>query len=121
MDKNITEFYPEERPKLPERVHASFTLEIDKCIACGLCKNACPNAVIKLGTRRNENKKRELTSYEMELQYCLFCGLCVESCPTNAIYFNDDFELSCYSRGGTVLKLMEQADADEGGADSNPQ
>jgi NADH-quinone oxidoreductase subunit I len=106
--KNVTEMYPEEKPRLSERFHGSFILTADKCIACGICSNACPNMVIKIGSERDENKKRFLTSFEMDIQYCLFCGLCVESCPTDAINFNKEFELACYSRQGVVLNMWQR-------------
>lgn len=104
--KPITELYPEQRPNLAPRFHGFFELDEDKCIACGICANACPNKVIEVKSVRDENKKRQLTGYKMELGYCLFCGLCVESCPHDAINFTTDFELSCYTREGTTYELF---------------
>ncbi len=107
--KNITEMYPEEKPKLADNFHGSFVLTESKCIACGLCAIACPNDVIKMSTARNEEtKKKYLTSYELDLQYCLFCGFCVESCPTDAINFNQEFELASYTRKGVVLHMWPE-------------
>lgn len=105
--KAITEQYPERRPNLPPRSHGSFALIEDKCTGCGTCAISCPNGVINVKTIRDENRKRHLTGFEMDLMYCLFCGLCVESCPTGALKNTTDFELSCYSRQGTLLKLYD--------------
>lgn len=100
--RKITQEYPEVMPDLPPRSHGSFVLYPEKCIACGICVNACPNGVIKVDSHRNEAGKRKLDKYSMSLGYCLFCGLCVESCPTDAIVFDTNFELACYSREDTI-------------------
>lgn len=105
--KTITEQYPERKPNLPARSHGSFTFEPEKCNACGICRNSCPNNVITISSERDEDKKRFVTGYYMELGYCLFCGLCVESCPRDSLHFNTDFELSTYHRDGTLLTLFQ--------------
>lgn len=105
--KKITENYPETMPDLPERYHGSFDFIAEKCTICGICARVCPNQVITIGSRRDENNKRFLVSYEMDIQYCLFCGYCVEGCPTAAIVFNKDFELSVYSREDVKLNLWQ--------------
>ena len=103
FSKKITELYPEVKPNLPARSHGSFILYPEKCIACGICANACPNGVIKVESYKNEEGKRALENYKMSLGYCLFCGLCVESCPTDAINFKTEFELACFNRDDTVF------------------
>ena len=103
FSKKITELYPEEMPNLPSRSHGSFILYPEKCIACGICVNACPNGVIKVESYKNEANKKVLENYKMSLGYCLFCGLCVESCPTDAINFKTDFEIACFKRDDTVF------------------
>ncbi len=111
--KTITQKYPEEKPNLPKNTHCFFDFKKEKCIACGICANSCPNNVIKIETVRGEDKKRKLKSYKMEISYCLFCGLCVESCPTDAIVFNQDFELACYKRNKTEHIFYEEKMTDE--------
>jgi NADH-quinone oxidoreductase subunit I len=104
--KEITQQYPEQRPKLPPASHGCLQLDQEKCIACGLCANACPNNVIKIKSVRDEQKKRVLTEYRVKLGQCLFCGLCVESCPQDALFWQGDFELACYHFEDTELDLM---------------
>lgn len=106
FEKNITQQYPEEHPKLPPRSRCSFQLDSEKCTACGICVLSCPNRAIIIDNYKDENKKRHLSKYEIELKYCLFCGLCVESCPSKAIQFTSDFELSVYNKAKTKLTLF---------------
>jgi NADH-quinone oxidoreductase subunit I len=102
----ITQMYPEDMPKLPPRSHGSFVLEVPKCIACGLCVNACPNKVIKVDAVKDENNKRKLTGYTMFIERCLFCGLCVEACPTSGLVFSSDFEHGVYTRAECTWDMM---------------
>ena len=106
--KAITEQYPEQMPNLSPIFHGSFALDVDKCIACGICAKSCPNNVIEIASSKGEDKKRKLDDYRMNLGRCLFCGLCVESCPTDAVNFSQDFELACFTREDTVLKLYQR-------------
>lgn len=104
--KKITQQYPEERPVLPDRFKGSLTLKVPKCIACGLCSNACPNHVIKVESVKDENNKKKLTGYKVMLERCLFCGFCVEACPTKALLWTKEFELTKFYRDDVNLDLF---------------
>lgn len=106
FDKKVTEEYPEQRPNLPPRFKGSFDLKVPKCIACGLCSNACPNHVIKIESEKDENNKKKLTGYKMMAERCLYCGFCVEACPTKALLWNHDFEKAVYLRSDVNLDLF---------------
>ncbi len=105
--KKFTVQYPDEVHPTPERFHGRFVLEVDKCIACGLCVNACPNRVISL-KRQKVGKKQYLTEYVMNIQYCLFCGLCVESCNKDALHFSRDFNMNQYFYKDIPLVLVKR-------------
>ena len=104
LSKKVTEQYPDVLPNLPARSHGSFAFDVDKCISCNICAEACPNGVIKVDTFKDEKGKKVLEKYSMNLSYCMFCGLCVESCPKKAVYFKTDFNLACFNRGDTVFQ-----------------
>jgi NADH-quinone oxidoreductase subunit I len=102
--KKVTVQYPEVKPQLPPRSHGSFAFEFDKCIACNMCADACPNGVIRVDFTKDEKGKRVLEQYNMNLSYCLFCGLCVKACPKDAVYFKTDFDMVCYHKADTTYR-----------------
>jgi len=104
--KRLTEKYPEVKPKLAERWRGSFQLDVNECIACGLCEKSCPNSAIKLTTEKTEDNKKRLSSYKLDRSYCLFCGLCVESCPKKCLRFTKEFETAVYNKDEVVLDLF---------------
>lgn len=106
FEKNITQMYPDVKPNLPPRSHGSFKLNLNACIACGICANACPNHVIEISSEKDENNKKKLTGYKMYIERCLFCGLCVESCPPKALKTITDFENACYTRDGCNIDMI---------------
>jgi len=106
FDKKLTEEYPEVKPNLPDSFKGSFMLKVPKCIACGLCANACPNNVIKIESEKDENNKKKLTGYKMMAERCLYCGFCVEACPTKALLWTKEFENAVYIREMVNLDLF---------------
>lgn len=107
LAKKVTVQYPDEQCELPERFHGRFELDADRCIACLLCANACPNRVIQI-ERSKVGKKQYLTKYVMRIEYCMFCGLCVESCNQGALRFTKVFNMNQYFRGKVRLTLVDR-------------
>lgn len=110
--KKVTVQYPEVKPQLPQRTHGSFAFDFEKCIACNMCADACPNGVIRVDFTKDEKGKRSLEQYNMNLGYCLFCGLCVKACPKDAVYFKPEFDMVCYKKPQTVFKWTKKAQED---------
>ena len=50
-------------------------IDIDECISCGACVDACPEEALELGDG----------STEVDEEKCIECGLCVGECPTDAL------------------------------------
>ena len=107
LAQKVTVQYPDERIMLPDRYHGRFELDVDKCIACMLCANACPNKVIQI-ERARVGKKQYLTKYVMRIEYCMFCGLCVESCNQGALRFSKVFNMNQYFRSKVRLTLADR-------------
>lgn len=105
--KKFTVQYPEKQHPKPERFHGRFALDADKCIACNLCANACPNKVIKITSEKVE-KKKVLTGYTMSIEYCLFCGMCVEACNKGALRFTPEHDMSQFNYDLIPLVLVKR-------------
>lgn len=104
-----TEQYPAQRPKVAERFRGAPRLNTNPetgetlCIACDLCAKACPEALIVVGSERNEQTRRkELTTFTYDISRCMFCGLCEDACPVDALELTQDFELAGFSREGAI-------------------
>ena len=113
----VTEQYPENRNTLQisPRHRAQLYMPVDedgnnRCIACGLCTQACPNGTISITTTTVTDEatgkpKKKLAEYTYDLGSCTFCQLCVNACPKDAIAFNNKFENAVFDRQKLILKL----------------
>jgi NADH-quinone oxidoreductase subunit I len=115
--RKVTEQYPENRKelKISERHRAMLTMPHDKdgnnrCIACGLCQQACPNGTISITTKNvtdeeSGKSRKVLVEYRYDLGACMFCQLCVNACPKGAIEFSNEFENAVFDRNRLIMKL----------------
>ncbi|MBO5787172.1 MAG: NADH-quinone oxidoreductase subunit I [Bacteroidaceae bacterium] len=115
--RKVTERYPENRKTLhiSERHRAMLRMPHDeegnnKCIACGLCQQACPNGTISITTRtvtdeESGKSRKVLAEYHYDLGACMFCQLCVNACPKSAIEFTNEFENAVFDRKKLIMKL----------------
>ncbi len=115
--KKVTEEYPDNRDSLVISERYAGILEMphdedgkNKCIACGICQNSCPNGTIKLVSEmvtdpETGRPKKKLVRYEYDLGQCMFCRLCINVCPTKAIRFSNKFEHAVFTREKLVKVL----------------
>jgi heterodisulfide reductase subunit A len=91
-------------------------IDMDKCIACGICAEKCPRKVddefdMGLGKRKAAYIKYGQTvplKYAIDEQSCIYlakgkCRACEKFCPTGAINFEDAQENVTVEVGGLIL------------------
>ena len=91
-------------------------VDMDKCIACGLCAEKCPRKVddefnMGLGKRKAAHIKYGQTvplKYAIDPEHCIYlskgkCRACEKFCPTGAINFEDAEETVTVEVGGMIL------------------
>jgi formate dehydrogenase major subunit len=74
---------------LHDASHTAIAVNLDACIACGLCERACrevqSNDVIGMGFRGHDMRPVFDLADEMGDSTCVACGECVQACPTGAL------------------------------------
>lgn len=111
---SVTLQYPEERPDIPEGYRGVPTLVKDangreKCVACQLCEFVCPPRAIRITSRELETGGEDAhiekapDEFEIDMLRCIYCGYCQEVCPEEAIWLQDVFSISGYSREAMVF------------------
>lgn len=74
---------------LHDASHAAIAVNLEACIACGLCERACRevqvNDVIGMGYRGADARPVFDLDDPMGASSCVGCGECVEVCPTGAL------------------------------------
>jgi NADH-quinone oxidoreductase subunit I len=110
FQKKVTVQYPDERYPIPDIARNRLYVNMDDCIGCNQCSNACPVNCISietvkslatedLGTTSTGQKKRLwVTKFDIDFAKCCFCGLCTFPCPTECIKMTTFFEYSEYTR-----------------------
>lgn len=118
FDPAVTIQYPEEKPKLPERVRNRLYVNMDDCIGCDQCARACPVNCIEIETvkslptedlgKTSNGKKKALwvTKFNIDIAKCCYCQLCVFPCPTDCIYMTDTYEFSEFERDKLMYNFV---------------
>jgi len=108
----ITEQYPEERRRLPERSRARIVLTRDpdgdeRCVACYLCSAVCPVSCISMQSAERSDGRRYAEWFRINFGRCIYCGLCEEACPTSAIQLTPEFD---HCRRDILSMVFEKED-----------
>lgn len=112
FQRTTTVHYPEETR---EYAHSEYTTlglrgihgyDVDTCIACFQCANACPVDCIHI-EHIHKGKHAIMTRFDIDYQKCLFCHLCVDPCPPHCLWMTEDFDLTGYTREDAILRLID--------------
>jgi NADH-quinone oxidoreductase subunit I len=106
----VTIQYPTVKMTLPERARNRLYVNMDDCIGCLQCSNACPVNCIDIETVKSlpsedlgttstgQKKKLYVTTFTIDIGKCCYCGLCVPPCPTECIKMTETYEFTEYKR-----------------------
>lgn len=83
----FTEYYPEQRPRLPWATKSQLYVDANDCISCYKCAKACPSDCIRIDSVRapagaladtTDGHKRtfEVIRFDIDMGQCCYCGLC---------------------------------------------
>lgn len=91
----------------------------DKCISCGLCKGACPKAVIDMVSQKQKvtvlcsSKEKGAVAKKACQVACIGCGMCAKACPVGAITVENNLAKidgsKCVNCGACALKCPTKA------------
>ncbi len=113
----VTIQYPTVKVTLPERARNRLYVNMDDCIGCLQCSNACPVNCIDIETVKSlptedlgttsagQKKKLYVTTFMIDIGKCCYCGLCVPPCPTECIKMTDTYEFTEYKRHDLIYNF----------------
>jgi NADPH-dependent glutamate synthase beta subunit-like oxidoreductase len=67
------------------RCFLNILLDVDACVLCGLCVDACPVDVISLVPADTIGEGPGTTALLLDESRCIRCGLCIDRCPSRAL------------------------------------
>ncbi|MGA2111536.1 MAG: 4Fe-4S dicluster domain-containing protein [Anaerolineales bacterium] len=89
------------RPHSPEPGFRGVPhLDMEKCIGCGACANACPSRLITLSDHDSYR------TVEFNLIRCTNCARCRDVCPEGAVTMSQQFETAAPSLGDLRISLQ---------------
>jgi formate hydrogenlyase subunit 6/NADH:ubiquinone oxidoreductase subunit I len=103
--RRFTTRFPAEPCVVPEKYRGKPEFDLDTCIGCGACVNACPSQVCLTQT---EDLDRAPPVRTITLNYytCIFCGNCEANCTTGPHEFELQMCEKCGAKIGTRKHLV---------------
>ncbi|MDD5108587.1 MAG: 4Fe-4S binding protein [Candidatus Omnitrophica bacterium] len=74
----------------------SITIDINRCIYCGMCQRKCPAQAI-LVTKDNKE-------WKIDRLRCVSCGYCVDVCPVKCLFMENTYSASTQTRTEEVFR-----------------
>ena len=100
----VTNLYPHEMMPIPDNGRYKLHNEIEDCIVCNKCVEACPVNCIEIDAIRGTEQvgtasdgspiRFYAAKFDIDMAKCCFCGLCTVVCPTECLTMTKEFDFS---------------------------
>jgi len=122
-DHIVTIQYPKESIPVPETGRYRLHNNIDECIGCNQCANACPVSCIEIKSfkrmdkdvetvKETQKKRLWVEQFDIDMSKCMFCGLCTWPCPTECLTMTSVYDYSAYDFKEHIFKFSKLTPAE---------
>ncbi len=106
----VTEMYPAEKHKPPERLRGELVWDPKSCTGCMMCVKDCPANALELVVV-DRKAKRFVMRYHADR--CTFCAQCVQSCRFKCLTMsNEQYELAALTKEPFTVTYGNDADVE---------
>jgi ech hydrogenase subunit F len=91
MSRPATRLYPFEKRTPYKITRGSISIEIDKCIFCGICQKKCPSVAITV--------TKATKDWQINRLRCIACNACVEACPKKCLNMENMYSPAVVVKG----------------------
>lgn len=91
LSRPATRLYPFEKRTPYKITRGSISIEMDKCILCGICQKRCPAQAI-IVTKATKD-------WEINRLRCVACNACVEVCPKKCLHTENMYSPAVVAKG----------------------
>lgn len=114
----VTIQYPKESIPVPDTGRYRLHNNIDECIGCNQCANACPVSCIEITSfkrldkdvetvKETQKKRLWVEQFDIDMSKCMFCGLCTWPCPTECITMTKVYDYSVFDFRDHIYKFSD--------------
>ncbi len=84
IHKPMTVQFPMEKLTIAERYRGQHSLDMMRCISCGLCARVCASRAIDMVPVAQPDGSEKLFP-QINMTKCCFCRMCADICPKDAL------------------------------------
>ncbi len=91
LSRPATRLYPFEKRPFFKATRGAVSIDMDKCILCGICQKRCPTGAITV-TKAAKN-------WQINRLRCISCAACVDACPKKCLWLQTAYSPAVVQKG----------------------